>query len=216
MSNHIEQPTTGIVQRVLLETALSEGSSGFWDDCGPDANCMVGRINHLLSDSEYNGATIAAIRERDINSHHMNWPPDNPGQTLDDIRWDIETFSHNQRIIQYAPYAQPGDWAAMHGWLKQYAGIAAILFQVLQAHNLPHNEPGVFSHFVCCSGINSTLGYMILNGDTVDDQGHNYLGKCPGNWATVMQLIPANIAGMIVVQRNDGATSPANATLPWV
>jgi hypothetical protein len=201
-TNHVEQPTTGIVQRILLETALSEGSSGFWDDCGPDANVMVGRANHLLTDTEYNGGTIAAVRQRDIEAGRFT---SGGGQDLDNILWDIETFSHNQHVIEYAPFRQPGDWADMHQWLVQYAGIHAILFQVLQAHNLPSNEPGVFSHFVCCSGIHSTKGYLILNGDTVDADGHNYHGKAPGLWCSVNQLVTADLAGMIVVARNEGA-----------
>jgi hypothetical protein len=210
---HIEQPASSIVERLLLVTALSEGSSGYWDDCGPNANCMVGRINHLLSPTEYNGGTVAAIRQRDIDAGRFT--PDD-GQTLDNLRWDIETYSHNQHIVQYAPFSQPGNWSAMLGWMRQYAGRAAILMQVLNAKALPHNEPGVYSHFVCISGLQSVLGYMVLNGDTVDADGHNYLGLCPGNWATADAIVPANVAGMLVVARNDGATSPANATLPWL
>lgn len=205
---HIEQPTTLVLDdavisnRLLMATALSEGSSGFWDDCGPDANCMVGRINHLLPDSLYNGATIANIRQRDIDAGRFQ---PGGGQDLDNIKWDIETHSHNQHVLLYSPYQQPGDWETMHGWLKLYAGVHAILIQVLEAHNLPNNEPGVYSHFLCVSGLDSIKGYFLLNGDEVDANGHNYLGKYTGTWATVDQIIPANVAGMIVVARNAGA-----------
>lgn len=206
-STHIEQPYSqallpGIIQRLLLVTALSEGSSGYWDDCGPCANCAVGRINHLLPDAEYNGATIAAIRQRDIDAGRFD---PGGGQDLANILWDIETHSHNQHVVQYSPFQQPGDWNTMHTWLKEYAGIHAILMQVLDAESLPSNEPGVHSHFLCVSGIHSIKGYFLINGDQVDALGHNYIGRYPGVWATVDQIIPANVAGMIVVARNAGA-----------
>jgi hypothetical protein len=206
MSTHVEQPTepineAALVEKLLLVTCLSEGSSGYWDDCGPCANTCVGRINHLLPPDEYNGATIAAIRTRDIQAGRFTA---GGGQTLDDIHWDISNYSHHQTIVQYAPFSQPGDWTTMHAWLREYAGVSAILMQVLQAHNLPNNEQGVYSHFLCVSGIDSTLGYFLINGDQVQ-ASNQHLTYYPGTWCTVDQLIPANVAGMIVVQRDPDA-----------
>jgi len=206
MTSHIEQPTTPIndaalVDRLLLSTCLSEGSSGFWDDCGPCANTTVGRINKLLPAAEYNGATIAAIRTRDI--HAGRFTPGG-GQTLDDIHWDIETYCHNQHVRNYVKFSQPGEWDLMHELLKEWGGIHAILIQVLRAYALPMNEPGVHSHFVCISGIDSIKGYFLVNGDQTQ-ASNEHLTYYPGTWCTVDRLIPANVAGMIVVARNDGA-----------
>lgn len=203
MAVHTEQPTTPIneaalVDRLLLQTCLSEGSSGFWDDCGPCANTTVGRINNLLPASEYNGATIAAIRERDIQAGRFTV---GGGQTLEDIRWDIATYSHHQHISEYVPFSQPGNWTLMHELLKERSGIDAILIQVLNAQALPNNEQGVHSHFLCVSGIDSIKGYFLVNGDQVQ-AAVQHLTYYPGTWCTVDQLIPANVAGMIVVARN--------------
>jgi hypothetical protein len=206
MSTHVEQPTdpineAGLVDRLLLSTCLSEGSSGYWDDCGPCANTTVGRINLLLPASEYTGSTIAAIRTRDIQAGRFT---PGGGQTLDDIRWDIETYSHHQHIIQYAPFSQPGNWTTMHEWLKTYSGECAILMQVLNAQALPNNEQGVHSHFLCVSGIDSIKGYFLVNGDQVQ-ASNQHLTYYPGTWCTVDRMIPANVAGMIVVERDAGA-----------
>lgn len=198
--------TTSTVFRQLLETCLSEGASGFWDDCGPCANTAVGRINHLLPASDYNGATVAAIRARDIEH---GWFTPGGGQTLRDIHNDIDTYSHHQTIIQYAPYSQPGDWTQILEWLYKYAGYSAILLQALNASALPENQqtPYVHSHFFCVSGYDSVRGFRLINGDQVQasNQGLIYY---PGAWCTVEQMIPANIAGAIVVQRD--------ANVPWV
>lgn len=194
------------VFRQLLETCLSEGASGFWDDCGPCANTCVGRINHLLAGSDYTGATVAAIRARDIEH---GWFTPGSGQTLQNIHDDIATYSHHQSIVQYAPYSQPGDWSVILKWLYQYAGVSAILLQALNASALPQNQqyPYVHSHFFCVSGYSSTQGFRLINGDQVQasNQGKIYY---PGAWCTVEQMIPANIAGAIVVARDPNE--------PWV
>ena|SRR5271166_657625 len=203
---HVEQPTTPIneaatVDRLSLVTCISEGSSGYWDDCGPCANVSVGRINHLLAPEDYNGKTIAAVRERDIQAGRFTV---GGGQTLDDIRWDIQTFSQHQTVIDYVPFSQPGNWTLMHALLERWAGIAGILIQVLAAHNLPNNEQGVYSHFLCVSGIDSVKGYFLINGDQIQ-AAVEHETYYPGTWCTLAQLIPANVAGMLVVQRQASA-----------
>lgn len=205
-SNHVDQPTTPVseaatVDRLQLVTCLSEGSSGFWDDCGPCANVSVGRINHLLAPEDYNGRTIAAVRERDLQAGRFT---PGKGQTLDDIRWDITTFSHHQSVVEYVPFSQPGNWSLMHDLLKKWSGIAAILMQVLAAYNLPNNEQGVNSHFICVSGIDSVKGYFLINGDQIQ-AASEHLTYYPGTWCTLAQLVPANVAGMLVVQRYNTA-----------
>lgn len=205
---HIEQPTNTIVKRVLLVTALSEGSSGYWDDCGPTANTAVGRINHLLPDSEYDGATIANIRTRDIEAGRFR---PGEGQTLDDIRWDIQTFSQHQHVESYIPYftddAVPLN--QLHIYLEQQAGTNACLVQVLNAEALPKNQPGVHIHFICFSGLDSTLGYFLINGDQINATaaGGDQI-RYPGVWCTWDQLVAAVPCGLITVARNPGS--------PWV
>lgn len=191
--------TSTTVHRVMPNfTALYEGDV-VWDACGPVANEVAVAA---LERRKPSAATAIAIRARDLQARRFAVKS---GQTLDDIHWDL-TAQRGYPIAAYIPYSASPDLARIHETIKAATsdGQPAIA-ELTRAYALPGNERGVYGHFVVLGGIDSALGYLVANGDTVDFitayNAHRqvYQDAQQMRWATWAQLVAAGIAGVIVV-----------------
>lgn len=212
-----------VVHRVLPHLkSLSEFIGGSRAACGPDAELSA------LDELDTNGTILdadhlVAIQKRD---QVKGWFSPTGGEPLSSILNDLNTYEH-VHIIKYIPYSDNPDVAAIHLALQEFAGTYPAVLQVVNAQALTGNEQNVHSHFVSPEGIDSNLGYYILNGDDIQalpiSRG---VTTYPGRWIGWGSIANAKPAGLIVFGRNtvniptgwtdDGTTLKAPNGIPVV
>lgn len=175
--------------------AVSE--RGHWDACGPIAEldalhvCPWTRQGVVLNET-----AIASTRWQYVEANHWR----GHGCYLSDIHWHLQHIGAH--IAGYVPFSDTPDLATLHTFVKQQlVAQNPVIIEVSRAYNLPKNEAGVDYHFVALGGIDSTQGYLVANGDTVDAFSHPAGATLPLNWATWQQLVNAGICGAIALQR---------------
>lgn len=201
-------PSATTVHSVMPQFhALWEGAVN-WSACGPVANeVAVAALQGRLPDPD----NAKAICARDAAAGRFRQPG---GQDLADIAWDLEQRGFKQlTVINYS--ASP-NLDALHALLKE-GGLNGwpVILEVSRAYNLPDNEAGVAYHFVVSGGIDSTLGYLLANGDT--KTGIRLQPQWPAsthiplNWATWSTIENAGICGAILVHPADWTPPPPPA-----
>ena len=208
-------PVTTVAGSVHIEIphfanhALWEGAVA-WDACG----CVANEVAlAALGGRTPDPGNAQQVRARDLASGHFTT---GSGQTLADIVWDINQRGFHQ--LDVIPYSGSPDLNALHDLVKS-GGLNGwpVIIQVSRAYNLPDNEAGVNYHFVVSGGIDSTLGYLIANGDTrtgiARQPGFPANTQLPTNWATWATLVNAGICGAILVKPM-GWTPPTPAPAP--
>lgn len=179
--------------------ALFEGAVA-WDACG----CVANEVAlAALSGRTPDAGLAAAARRRDLAASRFTI---GSGQALSDIAWDLEQRGCHD--LQQIGYTDAPDLNALHDFIKR-AALAQIpvIIELRHASALPDNEAGVNYHFVVLGGIDSTLGYLVANGDTRTGIAHQALyghfpgcGNLPTNWATWQTLEAAGICGAIALK----------------
>lgn len=177
--------------------AKSEREPGRWMDCGP-----IAELDALHCCPAYTARyplTLAIVQE--LHREYVaygHWR--GGGCYLSDIYWHLTQYVHAP-IAGYIPYSDTPDLAKLHDFVKtQMLAQNPVIIECVRAYNLPHNEAGVNGHFVTLAGIDSDLGYLVLNGDTTDAlQTQDNI--VPAYWATWTTLTKAGICGAIAVHR---------------
>lgn len=187
--------------------ALWEGAVN-WSACGPVANeVAVAALQGRTPDPDNAKAVVA----RDAAAGRFHQPG---GQNLSDIAWDLNERGFKQLAV--VPYSATPDLNAIHALLKE-GGLNKwpVILQVSRAYNLPDNEAGVRYHFVVSGGIDSTLGYLLANGDT--KTGIALQPQWPAsthiplNWASWSVIENAGVCGAILVHPADWTPPPPPA-----
>jgi hypothetical protein len=210
-----------MTRRQLNLQAMSE-FAGYNDACGPNAEAMA--LAAVGTEPE-SVREMTAIRSRDIA---RGWFTPGGGEPLSSMYLDLTTYERGIQVVQYVPFAQPGDWlSALRPALVRYAGIYPCAIEVGNAQNLWGNEAGVQWHFVLIAGYDdgNSGQYLLLNGDDIRAlQGQTYYS---GRWISETDLISADVAGLIVVRkvgtmsvpngwRDDGNTLTAPNGVPVI
>lgn len=189
--------------------ALSE--QGHWDACA-----VVAEIDALhvcpwnavpLTENSINAWRWQYVQQRNPS----RWTQ-GAGTTLGNIHWHLTQTALHAHVAAYQPYSDTPNLTALHTLLKQQCLLKnPIIVQVVNAQALPHAEQGVRSHFVTIGGIDSRLGYLVANGDTVDAIQHAAGAIVPTYWATWQTLVNAQIRGAIAL---DASYKPAPPPAP--
>lgn len=188
-----------IVHRTLpVLKSLSEFIGGSRAACGPDAELEA--LNELqLTGSIEDANHLIAIQKRD---QVKGWFSPTGGEPLSSIYNDLNTYEH-VHIVKYIPYSDTPNITVIHQALQDFAGTYPIAAQFVNAQALTGNEQGVHSHFVAIVGIDSNLGYYVLNGDDIQalpiSRG---VTTYPGRWIGWGSILNAKPAGLIVFGRN--------------
>lgn len=212
-----------IVHRTLPQLkSLSEFIGGSHAACGPDAELEA--LNELqLTGTIEDANHLIAIQKRD---QIRGWFSPTGGEPLSSIYNDLSTYEHIH-FIQYLSYSDNLNTTIFHTSLQNFAGTYPIVAQFLNAQALTGNEQGVFSHFVAIVGIDSILGYYVLNGDDIQAlPSSRGVTTYPGRWIGWGSILAAKPAGLIVFGRNtvniptgwkdDGTTLTAPNGVPVV
>ena len=189
--------------------AMSE--RGHWDACAVvaelDALHVCAWRNEPLVEN-----TINAWRWQYVQA--QRWTQ-GAGTTLSNIYWHLTQTAIHAHVAGYIHFSDTPDLAALHAFLKaQCVAGNPIIIEVSNASALPHAEQGVHYHFVTIGGIDSTLGYLIANGDTTDAFSHPNGATLPLYWATWAQLVTAGICGAIALDRGYTPPTPPPAPPP--
>jgi hypothetical protein len=188
-----------LVHRTLpVLKSLSEFIGGSRAACGPDAELEA--LNELqITGSIEDVNHLIAIQKRD---QVKGWFSPTGGEPLSSIYNDLSTYEH-VHFVRYMPYSDALNTSLFHSNLQDFAGVYPIVAQFLNAQALTGNEQGVFSHFVAIVGIDSNLGYFVLNGDDIQalpiSRG---VTTYPGRWIGWQSILNAKPAGLIVFGRN--------------
>ena len=212
-----------VVHRTLSKLkSLSEFIGGSRAACGPDGELMA--LDELATTgSILNADHLVAIQKRD---QVKGWFSPTGGEPLSSIYKDLNTYEHIH-FVRYIPYSDTPNTTVIHGALQDFAGTYPIVLQLVNAQALTGNEQGVHSHFVAVVGIDSDLGYYVLNGDDIQalpiSRG---VTTYPGRWISWNSILNAKPAGLIVFGRNsvniptgwtdDGTTLKAPNGIPVV
>lgn len=125
------------------------------------------------------------------------------GTTLGNIYWHLAVkHGWQERLAGYIPYSSTPNMAALRAFIKQhtYHQRPVILF-IGKASELADNEAGVSGHFVTLGGIDSTLGYLTANGDTLAGLKSGVGALIPTEWNTWQRLAAAGVNGAIALDR---------------
>src|SRR5690348_5270563 len=176
--------------------ALSE--QGHWDACAVVAEADA------LHVCPWNGVPL---EENTINAWRYQYVRANrwtqgAGTTLGNIYWHLTQTPVRAHIVGYIPFSNLPNLTTLHAFVKrQCLQQNPIIIQVSNASALPHAEQGVHYHFVALGGIDSTLGYLVANGDTTDALAGKPGAIVPTYWATWDVLVKAGICGAIALDR---------------
>jgi hypothetical protein len=137
--------------------------AGYKDDCGPCANqvccaAIEGRAPSVQGMNEMRRRDLAAGKFRVGN-----------GQTIAELKWDVDTFPTPKIATTLYPYDTPLEGLkSLHQALHDAClrGNPCVLNLAL-AGSLPGNEANIHYHFVAVGGIDTDLGYLIANGDAL-------------------------------------------------
>ena len=172
---------------------------GYHDDCGPNAELMA------LHVCPWDASPLSADALNSFRWQYVQAGRWGNGTTLANILWHLQG-RHAHIRPGMIPYADSPNFTALHAYIKQEClNGNPIIIQVQNAQALTKNEQGVQSHFVTIAGIDSSLGYLTLNGDTLDALGGAHL-IIPAQWNSWQQLLAARVCGAIALDR--GATPP--------
>ena len=193
---HAPAAATGVHVEIPGFQALSE--QGHWDACAVVAELDALHVctwrNEPLVEN-----TINAWRWQYVQARR--WTA-GAGTTLSNIYWHLTQTPIRAHIAGYIPYSGSPDMAALHTFIKtQMLAQNPVIVEVSNAAALPHAEQGVRYHFVCLGGIDSTQGYLVANGDTLDAIQNKPGAIVPTYWATWAQLTQAGVCGAIALQR---------------
>lgn len=194
--------------------ALSERTSPYvpWDACAVIAETVALHVCPWNAVALVKN-TVLAWRWQYIKYGHWS-KVQSQGTTLAAIYWHLTATPIRAHIAGYIPYSDTPDLAKLHEFIKQQSlQQNPIIIMVNNAQALTKNEKGVRGHFVTLAGIDSDLGYLTLNGDTVDALNTTAL-IVPSYWNTWAQLVAADIRGAIALQRE--ITPPAPPPPPVV
>jgi len=199
----------GVSAAVHLEipgfAALSE--QGHWDACAVVAEADALHVcgwNGVKLESN----TIDAWRWQYVQQRNpIRWTQ-GAGTTLGNIMWHL-AYMHADHIAGYIPYSGQPNMDQLHNFVKaQSLKQNPIIIEVSNAQALPHAEQGVHYHFVTLGGIDSTLGYLVANGDTLDALRGPAGAIVPTYWATWSTLALAGICGAIALDRGYAVPTP--------
>ena len=190
--------------------ALSE--QGHWDACAVVAEadalhvCPWRMQAQELSETAIESMRWQYLQAIDPATGKPRWTP-GEGTTLGNIHWHLSAMGAH--IAGYIPYSKTPDLNALHTFLKSHClAQNPIIIEVGNAAALPHAEQGVQYHFVTLGGIDSTLGYLVANGDTLDALAGKAGAIVPTYWATWQTLINAKVCGAIALQRTVAVPPP--------
>lgn len=187
--------------------ALSE--QAHWDACGPIAEIDSLHVCPAFA-VPLTEASIVAYRSQYVAAGHWR----GNGCYLSDIHWHL-TSVVKAPIAAYIAYSATPNLTNLHALVKTHTYKQnPVIIQVLNAQALPHAEQGVKSHFVALGGLDSTLGYLVANGDTTDAIQGPPGAIVPCYWATWQTLVNAKIAGAIAIQRVVAPPKPPDPTPP--
>ena len=182
-----------------------------WSACGPVANEVA---LAALTGRKPDVGLCQAIVARDTAAHRFAQPG---GQRLSDIAWDLGKRGVQKLDVTLVPENGSPDLNALHTQVREaaLAGLPVII-EVSRAYNLPDNEGGVDYHFVCIGGIDSILGYLVANGDTLTfiRTRQTWMTADQMRWATWATLEAAGICGAITVHPNDTPPPPPPPPAP--
>ena len=144
---------------------------GYRDDCGPNAELMA---LHLCP---WDASPLTADGLNSFRWQYVKAGKWSGGTTLANILWHLQE-RHAHIRPGMIPYSDRPNYAALHDYIKaECLRGNPIIIEVGNAAALTKNEPGVQYHFVTIAGIDSTKGYLTLNGDTVDALGGARVGS---------------------------------------
>jgi hypothetical protein len=176
------------------------------DGCAVAAEMMALHICSWVNPAiQIDANTLSRIRQNYIDNKRWNI---SQGTTLANILWHLQTAFKadftNGRIAGYIPFSSNPDYSKLHDFIKQQTlAQNPVICEVANAQALPHNEQGIFYHFITLGGIDSDAGYFCGNSDTLDAIGDETKAIIPIYWAGWNTLANARICGAISLRRND-------------
>ena len=181
--------------------SLSERTSPFvpWDACAVIAELVALHVCTWRNEPLVKN-TVLSWRWQYIQNGHWS-KIQREGTTLEAIYWHLTATPIHAHIAGYIPYRDTPDLVKLHDFIKaQTLQQNPVIIMVANAQALVKNEAGVHGHFVTLAGIDSDLGYLTLNGDTLDALNTTKL-LLPSYWNTWQRLVAAQIRGAIALQR---------------
>jgi len=212
-------PASSIRRIIPGFAALSE--QGHWDACAIIAEMAAA---HACPWAVRMWPDVALSNPAAVNAKIVNWRQMylsasrwtvGHGTTLGNIYWHLgELHAH---LAGYIPTVNSPNLTALHDFVKRhtYHGNPVIIF-ISRAYNLTKNEAGVYGHFVTLGGIDSTLGYVTANGDTLDGLRSAAGAIIPCQWNTWAQLVAAGINGAIALDASYAPPAPPSPPAPPV
>lgn len=203
-------PATGITHLEIPDfVALTE--RGNWGACGIIAELDALQVCPWGNISFADPAAIDAKAKQWIAEYAAAGRASATGiTTLGNIHWHLQL--HAPHLAGYIPWSATPNLDALHTFVKTHMLLQnPVIIEVGNAAALPNNQTGIQFHFVVLGGIDSTLGYLVANGDTQEalTTTHELVQT---HWATWQQLITAKVCGAIAVQR--GWTPPPPPDTP--
>ena len=176
------------------------------DGCAVAAEMMALHVCPWVNPAvQIDATTLSKIRQNYIDN--KKWTI-SEGTTLANILWHLDSAYHanttNGRIAGYIPFSSNPDYNKLHAFIKQHTlAQNPVICEVANAQALPHNEQGVFYHFVTLGGIDSNAGYFTGNSDIIEAIQDETKAIIPIFWAGWNTLANAKICGAIALRRID-------------
>lgn len=206
----------------FYEGPTNQGSNGCWGACGPYG---LGVALAAAKGIPFTGAWLDTIISRMESAGKMNC---SSGCTPAGLIWYIQTYHPELKFsiaggIDFSGSA--ASTAAFHAAVipALIAGKVACA-EWLNAQALLNNEQNVHVHYTSLGGIDSALGYFMMNGDKVPDNipnsaywlGWGYMSAALPCF--LMLIDPAGANGMTVPAgwTDDGTTLKASNGVPVV